>query len=165
MSKEEKKEPSPRPDKKDQSPSSEGPPAPGPSEVVQEQILKLVDAMNQQMKFVEGLAERTTKIEQSLAGLGEALKAAANPGKPGSFDLGGMLQGLVYRELSGGGGEAEKLLKTFAENYLKQISPDAQRTMFKDLVSILAEGIRLGRTGAISGKEASEALGSKSEQT
>jgi len=48
---------------------------------------------------------------------------------------------------------------------LKQISPDAQRTMFKDLVSILAEGIRLGRTGAISGKEASEALGGKSEQT
>jgi len=164
MSKEEKKEPSPQ-KSKDTGPSSEGPAAPGPSEVVQEQILKLVDAMNQQMKFIEGLADRTTKIEQSLAGLGEALKAAASPGKPGSFDLGGMLQGLIYRELSGGGGEAEKLLKTFAENYLKQISPDAQRTMFKDLVSILAEGIRLGRTGAISGKEASEALGSKSEQT
>jgi len=102
--------------------------------------------MNQQMKFVEGLAERTTKIEQSLAGLGEALKAAANPAKPGSFDLGGMLQSLVLREI-GGGGEAEKLIKTFADNYMKIISPEAQRSMFRDMVAILREGIRMGKAG------------------
>lgn len=143
MPKEEKKSPQ---ESKAQSPSSEGPPAPGPSEVVQEQILKLVDAMNQQMKFVEGLAERTTKIEQSLAGLGEALKAAATPGKSGSLNLGDTLQALVLREM-GGGGEAEKLIKTFADNYMKIISPDAQRTMFKDMVTILREGIRMGKAG------------------
>jgi len=143
LPKEEKKSPQ---ESKAQSPSSEGPPAPGPSEVVQEQILKLVDAMNQQMKFVEGLAERTTKIEQSLAGLGEALKAAATPGKSGSLNLGDTLQALVLREM-GGGGEAEKLIKTFADNYMKIISPDAQRTMFKDMVTILREGIRMGKAG------------------
>jgi len=98
------------------------------------------------MKFVEGLAERTTKIEQSLAGLGEALKAAVNSGKPGSFDLGGMLQSLVMREMAGGG-EAEKLIKTFADNYMKIISPDQQRSMFRDMVAILREGIRMGREG------------------
>jgi len=142
MSKEEKEKES----QKSTRPSSEGPAAPGPSEVVQEQILKLVDAMNQQMKFVESLAERTMKIEQSLAGLGEALKAAANPGKPGGFDLGSMLQSMIYKEMSGGG-EAEKLLKTFAENYLKTISPEGQRALFNDMLGILERGVRLGRMG------------------
>jgi len=102
--------------------------------------------MNQQMKFVESLAERTMKIEQSLAGLGEALKAAANPGKPGGFDLGSMLQSMIYKEMSGGG-EAEKLLKTFAENYLKTISPEGQRALFNDMLGILERGVRLGRMG------------------
>jgi len=157
MSKKEKKQPSPQ-ESKDQSPSSEGAPATGSSEasVVQEQILKLVDAMNQQMKFVETLAERTTKIEQSLAGLGEALKAAASSGKSGSFDLGSMLQSLVLREMSGGG-EADKLLKTFAENYLKTISPEGQRSMFNDMLGILERGIRLGRLGVQPG-EGGEAI-------
>jgi len=153
LPKEQKKSPQ---ESKAQSPSSEGPPAPGPSEVVQEQILKLVDAMNQQMKFVEGIADRTTKLEQSLAGLGEALKAAATPGKSGSFNLGDTLQALVLREM-GGGGEAEKLLKTFAENYMKTISPEGQRAMFNDMLGIMERGIRLGRLG-IQPQEGKETL-------
>jgi len=152
LSKEEKEKQS----QKSTSPSSEGPPAPGPSDVVEERFLKLVDAMNQQMKFIETLADRTTKIEQSLAGLGEALKAAASPGKPGSFDLGAMLQSLILREM-GGGGEAEKLLKTFAENYLKTISPEGQRALFNDMLGILERGVRLGRMG-LGPKEAAEGV-------
>jgi len=147
MSKREKKQPSPQ-ESKDQSPSSESSAAPAVPEaaVIEEQILKLVDAMNQQMKFVESLAERTMKIEQSLAGLGEALKSAARPGGGGDNPLLQMVLAGVAREF-GGGGEAEKLIKTFADNYMKIISPDAQRTMFKDMVAILREGIRMGKAG------------------
>jgi len=112
--------------------------------------------MNQQMKFIEGLADRTTKIEQFMLGIGESLKAASGPGKPGGFDLGGMLQSLMLREM-GGGGEAEKLLHTFAENYLKTISPEGQRGMFSDMLAILERGIRLGRLGVQPG-EGGEAI-------
>jgi len=154
LSKEEEK-PSPQ-KSRDTSRSSEGPSAPGSSEVVEERFLKLAEAMNQQMKFIEGLAERTMKIEQSLAGLGEALKAAANPGKPGSFDLGAMLQTMIMREMSGGG-ESEKLIKTFAENYLKTISPEGQRALFNDMLGILERGVRLGRLG-VQSQESKEGL-------
>ena len=159
MSKEEEK-PSPQ-KSKDTSRSSEGPSAPGP-DVVEERFLKLADAMNQQMKFIEGLAERTMKIEQSLAGLGEALKAAANPGKPGSFDLGGMLQSLILKEMAGGG-EADKLLKTFAENYLKTISPEGQRAYFNDMLGIMERSLRLAKLagGPLEPKEVTKTLTGK----
>ena len=112
-----------------------------------EQQKQLISAQNQQTEFSSGVAERVTKIEQSLAGLADTLKAAAAGPKEGTY--GNPIMMLIGQALARdlGGGGFDKLAKALLEQHLAEISPTGQRSMFKDMVTILREGIRMGRAG------------------
>jgi len=140
MSKEEKKEPKPESQKVSSEQLAQAVMA------LAEQQKQLIGAQNQQTEFASGLAERVTRIEQSLSGLADTLKAATAGSKGEGNPLSSIVQAFVARELGGGGG-FDKLAKTLLEQHLSEISPTGQRSMFKDMVTILREGIRMGKAG------------------
>jgi len=152
MSKEEKKDP------KQESPSVLSEQLAQAVMALAEQQKQLISAQNQQTEFSSGLAERVTKIEQSLSGLADTLKAAAASSKEGTS--GNPIMMLIGQALArdlGGGGGFEKLAKSMLESKIAEMSAEGQMRMFNQMLGIFERGVRLGNRG-IKGSEAGEGL-------